>query len=41
MNGTVHVESEPGRMTRFVVRLPLPKTAPPVLPPPYAERILG
>jgi two-component system sensor histidine kinase BaeS len=41
MNGNVHVESEPGRMTRFVVRLPLPKTAPPVLPPPYAERILG
>ena len=40
MDGSVRVESAPGRMTRFVVRLPLPRTAP-VLPAPYAERIPG
>jgi signal transduction histidine kinase len=41
MRGSVHVESEPDRLTRFVVRLPLPETPPLVLPPPYAERIPG
>jgi signal transduction histidine kinase len=41
MRGSVHVESEPDRLTRFVVRLPLPETPPLVLPQPYAERIPG
>jgi two-component system OmpR family sensor kinase len=41
MHGSVQVESEPDRLTRFVVRLPVPKTPPLVLPTPYAERIPG
>ena len=41
MHGTVHVESEPDRLTRFVVRLPVPETPPIVLPSAYAERIPG
>jgi signal transduction histidine kinase len=39
MKGSVDVESEPGRLTRFVVRLPAPPQAPLVLPPSYAEQI--
>jgi two-component system sensor histidine kinase BaeS len=41
MKGSVEVESAPGRLTRFVVRLPVPPPAPLVLPPPYAEQISG
>ena len=41
MNGTVEVESDPGRVTRFVVRLPVPDSAPIVLPAPYVARIPG
>ena len=40
MNGSVEVESEAGRVTRFVVRLPVPD-ARIVLPAPYVERIPG
>ena len=41
MHGTVAVESDPGRVTRFVVRLPVPDSASPVLPAPYVARIPG
>jgi two-component system, OmpR family, sensor kinase len=41
MKGSVEAESEPGGVTRFVVRLPLADTAPLVLPAPYVARIPG
>ncbi|HEX6702043.1 MAG TPA: HAMP domain-containing sensor histidine kinase [Gaiellaceae bacterium] len=41
MSGSVQVESEPGGVTRFVVRLPVPADEPVVLPTPYVERIPG
>ena len=41
MSGSVAVESDPGRITRFVVRLPVPDSPPPVLPAPYVARIPG
>jgi len=33
--------AQPGGVTRFVVRLPVPDTVPPVLPEPYVARIPG
>jgi signal transduction histidine kinase len=41
MKGSVEAESEPGGVTRFVVRLPPADPAPAVLPAPYVARIPG
>src|SRR5205807_619429 len=39
--GLEAVAPDPGRVTRFVVRLPVPDSASPVLPAPYVARIPG